>query len=230
MKEAEGVVVNDPYLNHVVAQIPRVLSWLDRESFSTTYGALDRTYWAWKFTDFQGARFQEAAYTLAILYRLEHQGNPYFGEPRLLDWIKAIFENWIRLQYWDGSFDEAYPFEHSLAATAFTGFYLGDAFLLMKEELGAKLESNLVKCFGRAGDWLCRNDETHGVLSNHLAAAAAALTVINRIVGGQSYKTRAQYFLNRIYEHQSVEGWYEEYGGADPGVRYIGKIHRPILS
>ena len=82
------------------------------------------------------------------------------------------------LQRGDGSFDEAYPFEHSLAATAFTGFYVGEAFQLIGHELAATEPTPvlLLGTFARAGEWLCRNDDKHGVLSNHLAAAAAALT------------------------------------------------------
>ena len=48
-----------PYAAILARYAPRVLGMLDRESLSPTYGCLDRTYWAWKFTDFPGARFQE---------------------------------------------------------------------------------------------------------------------------------------------------------------------------
>ena len=214
-----------PYLELALAQVPRLLSRLDREPFSKTFGSLDRTYWAWKFTDFPGARFQEAAYALAKLYRLEHPENRLQGHPRVLRWARAIFADWTRLQYPDGSFDEAYPFEHSLAATAFTGFYLGEAFLELQDLLSDAERERLNSCFRRAGDWLCRNDETHGVLSNHLAAAAAALSAIHRICGDARFAARAQHFLERIYGRQSTEGWYEEYGGADPGYQTHGTFY-----
>ncbi|WP_162906636.1 glycoside hydrolase family protein [Algihabitans albus] len=202
-----------------------MISRLDREPFSKSYGSLDRTYWAWKFTDFPGARFQEAAYSLAKLYRLRQPANPLFEHPRALSWAKAIFANWASLQYPDGSFDEAYPYEHSLAATAFTGFYVGEAYCILQDQLEAAERVRLVDCFRKAGDWLRRNDETHGVLSNHLAAAAAALTVIAKITGDEGYTTRARHFLQRIYAHQSKEGWYEEYGGADPGYQTHGTFY-----
>jgi hypothetical protein len=205
------------YLLPVQAELARFLSMQDREAPSLTYGCFDRTYWAWKFTDFAGARFQEGVYSLAHLFSTTFNGNLLAGQPRVLDWIRAGLRFWQHLQYRDGSFDEAYPFEHSLAATAFTGFYVGEAFLRVTEWLPVADQSALRQSLARAGSWLCRNDERHGVLSNHLAAAAAALYVIFRITGEDRFEQRSRHFVQRIYDHQSAEGWFEEYGGADPG-------------
>ena len=200
-------------------EIARVLSWQDRESFSRTYGCFDRTYWCWKFSDFPGARYQEAIFTLAHLFTAQLVENRLYDEPRVLGWIQAGLAFWQGLQRRDGSFDEAYPFEHSLAATAFTGFYVGEAFLRVRDLLPDR--DRALGSFARAGDWLCRNDERHGVLSNHLAAAAAALYVIFRITGDGRFERRCWQFVQQIYDHQSREGWYEEYGGADPGYQTL---------
>jgi hypothetical protein len=77
----------------------------------------------------------------------------------------------------------------------------------------------------RAGKWLTQNDETHGFLSNHLAAAAAALYHTYRLTGDETFERRSRYFLDRIMAHQSREGWYEEYGGADPGYQTHGSFY-----
>ncbi len=77
----------------------------------------------------------------------------------------------------------------------------------------------------RAGGWLLHNDETHGFLSNHLAAAAAALYHIYRVTGDARFEGRSRYFQNRILERQSPEGWYDEYGGADPGYQTHGSFY-----
>lgn len=212
-----GEADEPPYLDLALAQIPRLLSRCDREPFSQTHGSFDRTYWCWKFSDFSGARFQESVYALAHLWSHEATGAPLAGHADILQWIRAGMAYWRRLQLADGSFNEAYPFEHSLAATAFTGFYVGEAYLLVREHLPQEDRRAMEAAFGRLGHWLCRNDETHGLLTNHLAAAAAALTAIHRITGDAAFGRRAGYFLDRIYRHQSPEGWYEEYGGADPG-------------
>ena len=200
------------YLSHALAQIPRLLSRMDREAPSKTYGAFDRTFWGWKFTDFHGARFQEALYPLAWLYTTQIPGNPYYQDARIREWIRAGFQYWQTLQHADGSFDEAYPYERSLAAVSFTGFYLGEAFLRMGADFPADIQQSVQKTLERAGDWLCRNDAHPGVLSNHLAAPAAALDVIARITNGPIYADRAKHFINRILSRQSDEGLPEKSG------------------
>lgn len=216
---------NAVYYNPVMKEAQRLLSWQDREPFSRTYGSFDRTYWGWKFTDFPGARFQEGVYALAHLYTHPFDGNSLAGNERVLEWARAGMCYWASIQYKDGSFDEAYPFERSLAAAAFTGFYAGEAFLLIKDLLGADERERLQSAFIRAGEWLISNDEGHGFLSNHLAAAAAALLSIHRITGDERYKKRCDYFLEKILSHQSEEGWYDEYGGADPGYQTHGTFY-----
>lgn len=216
---------NNLYLSIVRDQIPRLLSLEDREPFSKTYGCFDRTHWGWKFTDFPGARFQEGVYTLAYLFCRSFVGNSLIAKDRVLEWARAGMNFWQKIQYADGSFDEAYPYEHSLAATAFTSFYIGEAFLLLQVYIHQQEQTELRRTFARAGDWLCKNDEYHGVLSNHLAVAAAALNIIYRICGEDKYQKRSNYFLQRIYDHQSPEGWYEEYGGADPGYQTHGTFY-----
>ena len=205
------------YYAQVTQEVSRLVSLQDRETFSRTFGSFDRTYWGWKFTDFPGARFQEGAYAMAYLFTNPFPGNLLAGNGNVLNWAVAGMRYWRGIQYKDGSFDEAYPFERSLAATAFTSFYVGEAFLLLKDSVQAEERTELERAFKRAGDWLCSNDERHGLLSNHLAAAAAALNTISRITGDEKYEKRSRYFLERIYGRQSKEGWYEEYGGADPG-------------
>ena len=204
-------------------EIARVLSWQDREPCSQTYGCFDRNYWGWKFTDFPGARFQEGVCTLAYLWTTPLADNPFYQAPHVRHWLQAGLRFWQRLQYRNGSFDEAYPFEHSLAATAFTSFYIGLAVWRIRESWPE--HRAVVPALARAGDWLCRNDERHGVLSNHLAAAAAALYGIFRLTGEARFERRCWHFVQRIYDHQSAEGWYEEYGGADPGYQTHGTFY-----
>jgi len=207
----------ETYLRRALDQIPRSISRLDREPFSKTYGCFDRTFWAWKFVDFPGARYQEGVYPLAFLYAVAEAGHEYHGNPKVLEWTEAAFDYWNRIQHADGSFDEAYPYEHSLAATAFTGFYVAEAFRLVGDAISPLVRDRLFSALRRAGEWLVRNDETHGFLTNHLAAAAATLFHIGQLLGEKRFVHRGEYFIDRILTHQSSEGWYDEYGGADPG-------------
>jgi hypothetical protein len=217
------------YLDRALQQIPRSISLQDREPFSRTRGCFDRTYWAWKFVDFPGARYQEGIYPLAFLHSVADGGQGYLANPRVLEWIEAGLDYWTTLQYRDGSFDEAYPFERSLAATAFTGFYVAESVRVVRASLRSQTFDRTRDALLRLGRWLERNDETHGFLSNHLAAAAGALVHIGQLFDEPRFLHRGRYFLNRVLSHQSSEGWYDEYGGADPGYQthatfYLARI------
>ena len=219
------------YLSALRNHAERVLSLLDRDTYSPTFGCMDRTFWAWKFTDFPGARFQEGLCYLSFLFATEFPGNPYFNSAKLVQWIAGGFDFWASIQRSGGDFDEVYPFERSLAATAFSSFYLSEAWTFLGGRLPDDTDARFRATLARAADWLARNDESHGFLSNHLAAAAAALTHAHRITGHARFQERSQYFLTKILSHQSPERWYEEYGGADPGYQthgsfYLARIHQ----
>ncbi len=219
------VEIAQPFEEGIHAQLVRVIGMLDRERFSPTSGCFDRTFWCWKFVDFPGARFQEGLCVLSYVWAHDHPGNPYFKNPQLLEWISQGFEFWCRIQRREGDFDEAYPLERSLAATAFTTFYLCEAFGFLDGALPTETSERFIAGVERAGDWLCHNDETHGFLSNHLAAAAGALLHAHRITGHARFSERAWTFLDRILDHQSSEGWYDEYGGADVGYQTHGSFY-----
>jgi hypothetical protein len=213
------------YLDAIRRNAVRVLGLMDREPLSPTRGCMDRTFWAWKFTDFPGARFQEGLCALSFLNAAGFDGNPYHGSPILRSWIAGGFDFWAAIQRRAGDFDEAYPLERSFAATAFTSFYLSEAWSFLEGDLPAATADRFKAALAKAGSWLTRNDETHGFLSNHLAAAAAALQHAYRITGEDRFERRARYFLERILDHQSGEGWYDEYGGADPGYQTHGSFY-----
>jgi hypothetical protein len=213
------------YQWRILAEAPRLFGLLDRDPASRTYGCFDRPYWAWKFVDFPGSRFQEGVCVAAYLATTRFDGNPHFEAEPVVRWIAQAIRFWTGLQHSDGSFDEAYPNERSLAATAFTAFYVSEALGFLGDRLDAETRARARDTLARAGGWLERNDESHGFLSNHLAAAAAALTRIARVTGDDRFDRRSRYFVARILSHQSPEGWYDEYGGADPGYQSHGTFY-----
>ena len=74
----------------------------------------------------------------------------------------------------------------------------------------------------KATNFLCKNDELHGFISNHRAGAACALFVMYLITGDDAYKKRAYFFINTIEKRMSQkEGWLCEYNGADPGYQTL---------
>ncbi len=208
------------------------MSLLDGEVTSPSRGSFDRTWWAWKFTDFSATRFQEGAHVLAWLLTSPHAPAATRTSARLLDLADASIRFWAGLQHGDGSFDEAYPFERSLAATAFTGFYVGSAVERLGARLAPETRQRALAAMDRACHWLARNDETHGVLSNHLAAAAACLELGGALCGTGRFQAARDRLLSVIWREQDPEeGWLREYGGADPGYQshaifYLADIWR----
>src|SRR5262249_39580810 len=155
-------------------------------------GSFSRTHWGWKFEDFPFPRLQEGVYALTRLYALPGGDNVLFDRSDVRQWIEWGFEYWVSRQHPNGAFDEAYPFEQCLAATAFTYFYVGHGFDRHREHLPPAVQRRVVDSLWRAADWLVRNDETHGVLSNHLAVAVAALELVARIGGDARHSERAR--------------------------------------
>ncbi|MCK4821502.1 hypothetical protein KA005_37395, partial [bacterium] len=76
---------------------------------------------------------------------------------------------------------------------------------------------SIVQSLEKMGSFLIRNDETHGLISNHLLGAAAGLQVLYTFTENEQYRIRASYYLEKVLSYQSPEGWFPEYGGADPG-------------
>lgn len=220
-----------PYIEHIKKKIPQVFSLIDREPSSITHGCGDRLFWCWKFTDFPGSRFQEYLYTLGWLYSHNTNNNPWKNNEHILLLIEAGLNYWNYIQHKDGSFDEAYPFEHSLAATAFTLFYANETYKIVKDSISEHTKKTFYRTSFKAANWLCKNDEEHGMLSNHIAAASAACLNSGEIHNNTRFKERHLFFLKKIMNHQSVEGWYEEYGGPDIGYQthctfYLAHIWR----
>lgn len=201
----------------IIADIPRLLSLLDRNKFSPTYGCFDRSYWHYKAVDFPAATYQQGVLTLAILYRNQFPGNVYYKNDKILDYISAGMLFWVNIQNKDGSFNEWYPNEHSFVATAFTAYALSESHLMLKEEFSNKdnLKELLKNSLRKAGKWLAAKNDKN--VLNHTAGAIAGLYNIYLVTGENRFKSAAEDKVKFIAEYQNEEGWFYEYGGADIG-------------
>jgi hypothetical protein len=227
----EALANISPYIESAKPSFGRVLSSLAREEgYLKCHGSFDRTWWCWKFTDFSASRFQEGIYTLC--YWLANPDAHDHDEAHLISLISDGLAFWDKLQHKNGSFDEAYPNEYSLAATAFTCFYIGEGIALANDKLPKDISAKAIDIIKRGAKWLANNGEYHGVLSNHLAAAAGALHVAYRLSGGKHFATVRDRYYQQIVTHQEPdEGWMLEYGGADPGYQshglfYLAQIYK----
>ncbi|MCH8285333.1 hypothetical protein IIB79_02240 [candidate division KSB1 bacterium] len=212
------------YREHLLNAAPSLLSHLNRDPYSPTYGSFDREYWSWQSKDFSNTDFQRAVFPLTVLYLHDFEGNLYYNNSRLLTWIAAGLSFWCKIQYKNGSFDQWYPREYSVGTTAFT---LGPAiktFSILGEKLGQfeNLKKNLLRSFRRGADFICSQHESHGFISNHRAGMALSLAYSSKVLGGNKYGDKAGTIIKDIMDHQSPEGWFREYGGADPGYESLG--------
>ncbi|MAJ97275.1 MAG: hypothetical protein CMI56_01500, partial [Parcubacteria group bacterium] len=69
--------------------------------------------------------------------------------------------------------------------------------------------------------YLKSSDETHAIISNHLATATAALYRWHAITQDSEAEIKARELFDRIVSNQSQEGWFREYEGFDPGYQSL---------
>lgn len=223
-------VTTESYIKEVHANLPRLLALVDRDVTSDSYGLGDRYHWAWGLIDFGNATFQGMANGLARLWC--HGLWPYeTTKKRFLERIDSIYRGAEKLTRPDGSLEEAFPNEGSFCVTSLVAFDLLVACDLLSEQLDQPTKERWVMTIRPMIAFLMRAEETHAVISNHLATAVAALVRWHRLTGEARAETRARALLDRILGHQSEEGWFLEYQGADPGYQslctcYLADVHK----
>jgi len=203
------------YSGQIEAALPRLLARFDTDPISPTRGQGDRSYWAWKCVDFGNGTYQGAANGMARLLvsdMLPDWIAPETVPARILD----MFHGARTLRRPDGSMEEAFPWEGSFCVTALVAHDLLTAIELLGERLDKTRRAWCLDVVRPMIGFLLKADETHGFISNHLATASAALYAWLEITG-EPVSDRAKFFLDRVLDAQSVEGWYPEYQGADPG-------------
>lgn len=203
------------YAHEALRQLPRLLAAVDRNPLHDTYGCFDRQFWHYRTTDFPSEMYQEAALPLALAYTHAMPGNVWHGLPRVRELAIAGIRFAARSCHRDGSCDDYYPYERALGAAAFSLAACTKAY----QTLGLH-EPDLLAFFERRGRWLALHDET-GQLANHVALAALGLHRVFELIGGRRFAFASQQRLEKLLSWQSPEGWFSEYGGADPGYHTV---------
>lgn len=218
------------YLAFLEGAPERLLGMLDREPHSPTLGSFDREHWAWKFRDFPLGMLQGAAYPLALLWRHPFADNPYFRNPRVLEWLFAAIEETISRQHPNGAFDAFAPNEQDPGPTLGVLHGILEACRLMRDEASPALDARLRDATRKACDFAMHREETetHAFVSNHWALFAVALLDAAELTGDERCSRRAEAMVARIMREQSSDGWYNEYGGADPGYESLGIFHLAV--
>jgi hypothetical protein len=221
----------DRYWRVLVGVAPRLLSLLDREQRSPTRGSFDRVNWAWKFRDFPLTMWQASMMPLATLWRVPHPTNPYAQHPRLADWLGAAVAHTIGRQHRNGAFDSFTPFSQDHGVTLAMVMTLCTTSDLLGDALDDAVRARLVEAVTRACRFAAASDEDYAFINNHQSAFALAYLRAARLTGDATLVSRADAVIDRILAHQSRDGWFEEYGGPDPGyetfgLTYLALAHR----
>jgi hypothetical protein len=198
------------FLNYSQANYKRVLTCLDRDEDSQTYGCFDRNYWHYKFTDFNSSTLIHGLYILASLYQKIIPNKYDKTIVKKLIYSSLIF--YLKEFAKDKHYNEYYPYEDSYASLAFPANVLSDILFIFqdfKQDLFVK--NTYVDLINK----LSQLEETGA--SNQYATGIAALYK-SHYFHGIPFKTL------KIYKHkkkllllQNHEGWFNEYDGFDLG-------------
>lgn len=191
--------------------LPKLLTLQDRNPHSPTYGCFDRNFWHLRITDFPSGMAQEFVLPLALAWAHEFEGNEFYRNDTIREWVRAGVAYAARSSHRDGSCDDYYPFEKAAGAAAFSLYAMLEALPLV--ELDAEPFLPFLK---KRAEWLAHHQES-GQLSNHEALIANALYRLAALSGEERFAELAKARMERLLSWQSDEGWFFEYQGCDPG-------------
>ncbi len=212
----------------MLEQMPRMLSQVDRNMHSPTYGCACRNHWHYRIEDIANGQMQEMVLSLALAWKLDIPDNPYYRSPLVLDWIEAMLDFTMRIQRPSGCFDEVYRGQDSYAATAFVTFYISETVLQLERHLSSSIRNDAKDMLNRAAQWLSRTSEA--LAGNQVAGAAAAFMNLAALDPGLGCEEELDRLLSRLEAMQSPEGWFPEYGGADIGYASLTHSYLALIA
>ena len=209
--QVSGGAERDILAHEALQQIPTILTLLDRNRHSPTYGCFDRNYWHYRIIDFPSGMAQEFVLPLALAHSLNIPGNPYYQQASIKEWVEAGILYAAKSAHADGSCDDYFPFERAGGAVAFSLLACLDAYRIVELD-----NSVALAFFEKRADWLASHQES-GRLSNHQALIALCLELTGQALGSNRWKKSATERLSQVLSWQTDEGWFWEYEGCDPG-------------
>jgi hypothetical protein len=201
----------DLFAFEAIAQIPKLLTLLDRNPHSPTYGCFDRSFWQYKVIDFPSGMSQEFVYPLALVYDINLPDNPFYRQSVIRDWVEAGILYAARSAHPDGSCDDYFPFERAGGAAAFSLLACIESYKLL--ELN---NQTAIDFFVKRADWLAHHQES-GRLTNHQALIVLCLELLSKLIKTDRWNAQKEQRLEQVLSWQNPEGWFIEYEGCDPG-------------
>jgi hypothetical protein len=191
----------------------RWLHGIDLDPTSKTYGVADREFWSWKTKDFANGTLQAG-----LAGFMDSRPLLSLTDVQTQKLVSAVVRGTRFIQRRDGSFEEAYPYESSYCVTALVLFGLLYAYYRSPGSFTPESRSLLLSIVQSGDQFLANTPETHGVIANHLATGLMARYLAGHFLGTPMAEKELQSFLNL---QNSTEGWFPEYGEADPGYQTL---------
>jgi len=201
----------DQFARAALIEIPRILTLLDRNPHSPTYGCFDRNFWHYKIVDFPSGMSQEFVWPLALVYSLDIPDNPYYQQAAIRSWVEAGILFAARSAHGDASCDDYFPFEKAGGAAAFSLLACVESYTLLDLD-----DAEMRVFFEDRADWLAHHHES-GQLTNHQALIVLCLELVGRLARTSKWARAKATRLDRVFAWQNEEGWFAEYEGCDPG-------------
>lgn len=206
-----STVSRDLFAAEALGQIPKILTLLDRNPHSPTYGCFDRNFWHYKIIDFPSGMAQEFVWPLALAHETDIPDNPYYKNPAIREWVEAGISFAARSAHPDGSCDDYFPYERAAGASAFSLLACVESYRLL-----GLLDYEALKFLERRANWLANHYES-GRLANHEALIILGLERLGQLLQTSKWRRIQAARLDRLLSWQSEEGWFREYEGCDPG-------------
>lgn len=191
----------------------RVLSQVDRDPNSVTYGSCDRNYWMYKLHDFSSGILQQTSLFFAELTLIEDPEArlSFANSSSKTYWTqigKAINRFTLQKMSKNGTVDEYFPGESSYVASSFVGYSLIKSSLILND-WDVLNSPKLRKLF----DSFCSKQESPA--ANQDMGCAAFIHLYAKI---HNYKRdTANATCNKLVSRNTSSGQFREYGGFDYG-------------
>ncbi|GGA51096.1 hypothetical protein [Okeania sp. KiyG1] len=199
------------FAQEAIAQIPKILTLMDRNVHSYNYGCFDRNFWQYKIIDFPSGMSQEFVFPLALAYKTNIPENHFYGQEIIRDWVEAGILFAAKSAHKDGSCDDYFPFERAGGAAAFSLLACIESYKLMELD-----NPNALHFFEKRANWLAHHQES-GRLTNHQALIVLCLELLSDLLKTDKWNQSKQERLEQVLSWQNHEGWFQEYEGCDPG-------------
>lgn len=195
------------FCSYVTAQLGRVLTQMDRDPDSPTFGCFDRNYWHYKIRDFPSSILQQGVLTLDAVRRGDVLTE--IRQETIESWCVAAVNALARQVDQSGGVDEYYPFERSYPAAAF-GLYAIGCVLTWPERMRDAIDWRSLQ---QLAEHLANRVESQAMNQQAAGLAGLALAAKLSLISPERVKPHA----DRLFAAQHPEGWFDEYGGPDFG-------------